>query len=84
MLDKQEVIRVLDTIRPSLQAHGGDVALVDIEEDCTIKVQLQGACHGCPMAQMTLQRGVEARLRNEIDGIKAVVAVQPEDVAPEA
>ena len=67
---------------PALQAHGGDVQLIDIEEDGTIKVQLQGACHGCPMAQMTLQQGVERRLRAEIDGIKAVVAVQP-DEAPE-
>jgi Fe-S cluster biogenesis protein NfuA len=81
MLDREEVLRVLETIRPALQSHGGDVQLVDIEDDGTIKVQLQGACHGCPMAQMTLQRGVEARLRNEIDGIKAVVAVPPDDVA---
>jgi Fe-S cluster biogenesis protein NfuA len=83
MLDKAEVSRVLDDIRPALQSHGGDVKLVDVEEDGTVKVELQGACHGCPMAQMTIQRGVEARLKKELPEVKQVVPVEPEEAEAE-
>lgn len=79
MLDKAEVSRVLDDIRPALQSHGGDVQLVDVEEDGTVKVVLQGACKGCPMAQMTIQRGVEARLKKELPEVKQVVPVDAEE-----
>ena len=75
MVDKEEVARVIEDIRSALQAHGGDVRLVDVEEDGTVKVELQGACQGCPMAQMTIKRGVEARLKKEIPDVKEVVAV---------
>ena len=50
MLDRERVSEVLDQIRPSLQADGGDVELVDITDDGYVVVQLQGACHGCPMS----------------------------------
>jgi Fe-S cluster biogenesis protein NfuA len=83
MLDKAEVSRVLDDIRPALQSHGGDVKLVDVEEDGIVKVELQGACHGCPMAQMTIKRGVEARLKKELPEVKEVVPVEPEEAEAE-
>ena len=83
MLDKAEVSRVLEDIRPALQSHGGDVKLVDVEEDGTVKVELQGACHGCPMAQMTIQRGVEARLKKELPEVTQVVPVEPEEAEAE-
>ncbi|MCK4374167.1 MAG: NifU family protein [Candidatus Brocadiae bacterium] len=76
MVDKEQVAKVLDEIRVALQSHGGDVKLVEVTEDGTVKVELQGACKGCPMAQMTIQRGVEARLKEEIPGIKEVVPVE--------
>jgi Fe-S cluster biogenesis protein NfuA len=75
MLDKERVSEVLDDIRGALQAHGGDVKLVEVTDDGTVKVELQGACRGCPMAQMTIQRGVEARLKQEIPEVKEVVPV---------
>lgn len=72
---KEEVQKVLDQIRPNLQADGGDVELVSIEEDGTVKVRLQGACHGCPMAQLTLKQGIERVLKQEIPAVKEVVSV---------
>ena len=62
---KERVQEVIDQIRPNLQADGGDIELVDVTEDGKVKVKLQGACHGCPGAAMTLKMGVE-RLLNKI------------------
>ena len=59
---KEQVQTVLDKIRPSLQADGGDVELVDVEEGI-VKVKLTGACAGCPMSQMTLKMGIEKFLK---------------------
>jgi Fe-S cluster biogenesis protein NfuA len=75
MVDKEEVAKVLDDIRGGLQSHGGDVQLVEVTEDGIVKVVLQGACRGCPMAQMTIKRGVEAQLKKAIPDIQEVVAV---------
>jgi len=68
---KQKVQEALDKIRPMLQADGGDVELVDVE-DGVVKVRLQGACAGCPMSQMTLKNGIEKILKKEIPEIKSV------------
>jgi Fe-S cluster biogenesis protein NfuA len=68
---KEQVKQVLDKIRPSLQADGGDVELVDVENGI-VKVKLKGACAGCPMSQMTLKNGIERLLQNEIPEIKSV------------
>lgn len=77
MTFKEQVAEVLEEVRPSLQAHGGDVELVDVVEDeGIVKVRLQGACHGCPMAQMTLAMGIEQTLKDRIPGVKAVEAVE--------
>jgi Fe-S cluster biogenesis protein NfuA len=71
---KEIVEKSLDKIRPSLQADGGDVELVDVE-DGVVKVRLTGACGGCPMSQMTLKMGIERILKRDIPEIKEVVAV---------
>lgn len=71
---KEQVKQVLDKIRPSLQADGGDVELVDIV-DGVVKVRLQGACHGCPMSQMTLKNGIERLLKQEVPEVKEVQSV---------
>ncbi len=71
---KQKVEKVLDKIRPSLMADGGNVELVDVE-DGKVKVRLTGACGGCPMSQMTLKMGIERLLKQEIPEIKEVIAV---------
>jgi Fe-S cluster biogenesis protein NfuA len=69
-----EVERVLDKIRPALQADGGDVELVDVEGG-VVKVRLTGACGGCPMATMTLKGGIEVALKEEIPSVKRVEQV---------
>lgn len=71
---KEKVEEVLAKIRPMLQRDGGDVELVEVE-DGIVKVRLTGACGGCPMATMTLKRGIEAKMKEEIPDLKEVVAV---------
>lgn len=72
---KDRVEEALDTIRPALQADGGDVALVDIDEAAGIvKVELQGACSGCPSAQITLAMGVERAIKERVPEIKQVIS----------
>ncbi len=67
---------VLDSIRGSLQADGGDVELVDVVEDeGIVKVKLMGACRGCPMSQMTLQMGIERLMKQQVPGVKKVMSV---------
>ncbi len=72
---KAEVQKAIDSIRPSLQADGGDVELVDVSEDGIVKVRLTGACRGCPMSQMTLKMGIEKVIKKQIPAVKEVVAV---------
>ena len=72
---KEEVQKVIETIRPSLQADGGDVELVDVSEDGIVKVKLTGACQGCPMSQMTLKMGIEKMIKQQIPNIKEVIAI---------
>ncbi len=72
---KEEVQKAIDSIRPSLQADGGDVELVDVSEDGIVKVRLTGACRGCPMSQMTLKMGIEKAIKKQIPAVKEIVAV---------
>lgn len=72
---KEKVAAVLEKIRPSLQADGGDVELVEVTEDGIVKVRLTGACSGCPMSTMTLKNGIERLLKQEVPGVKEVVGV---------
>jgi Fe-S cluster biogenesis protein NfuA len=72
MLDR--VQKVLDKVRPSLQADGGDVELVGVENNI-VKVRLTGACGGCPFSQMTLKSGIERAVIEEIPEIKEVQSV---------
>ncbi|HUU51026.1 MAG TPA: NifU family protein [Nitrospinota bacterium] len=71
---KEKVEKVLETIRPALQADGGDVELVDVV-DGVVKVRLRGACSGCPSAQITLKMGIEQSLKEQIPEIKSVESV---------
>lgn len=72
MVDKEEVSTVLELIRPSLQADGGDLQLIDVDDDGVVTVELQGACNGCPMSQMTLAHGVERILKERVPGVTRV------------
>ena len=71
---REKVEKAIDEIRPFLQADGGNIELIDIQE-WIVKVKLVGACGSCPMSQMTLKRGVEARLKAQIPEVKEVIAV---------
>jgi len=73
----QDVTAVIDDIRPALQADGGDIELVKADEATgMVSVRLQGACRGCPGATITLKMGVERLLKEKVQGVKGVVAVQ--------
>jgi Fe-S cluster biogenesis protein NfuA len=73
---KEKIEEALDLIRPALQNDGGNVELVDVDEDAGIvKVKLVGACGSCPMSQMTLRMGVERVLKEQVPEINEVEAV---------
>jgi Fe-S cluster biogenesis protein NfuA len=69
---EERVQSVIEEIRPSLQADGGDIELVEVTEDNVVIVRLQGACRGCPGAQMTLKMGVERLMKSRIPEIVSV------------
>jgi Fe-S cluster biogenesis protein NfuA len=72
---KEKVEAALGRIRPSLQADGGDVKLIEVSPDGVVKVKLTGACGGCAMSQMTLKMGIERVLKHEVPEVKEVVGV---------
>lgn len=72
---EEKVREIIEAIRPNLQSHGGDVELAGVDEDNTVRVRLQGACSGCPGAQMTLKMGVERLLKEKLPQVSQVVAV---------
>jgi Fe-S cluster biogenesis protein NfuA len=71
---KEKVEAALKKIRPSLQADGGDVELVDVKNGI-VRVRLKGACNGCPMATMTLQKGITKVIKEAVPEVKEVVAI---------
>jgi Fe-S cluster biogenesis protein NfuA len=71
---REKVEKALNDVRPSLQADGGDVELVDVENNI-VKVRLKGACAGCPMSQMTLKQGIEQYIKKLIPEIISVESV---------
>jgi len=72
---REKVEAVINEIRPALQADGGDIELVDVIKDGTVKVRLVGACAGCPMSTMTLSLGIERTLKKRVPGVKRVEAI---------
>jgi Fe-S cluster biogenesis protein NfuA len=72
---KEKVENALEKVRPSLQADGGDVKLIDVGDDGVVKVSLQGSCAGCPMSQMTLKMGIEKILKQNIPEVTSVESV---------
>jgi Fe-S cluster biogenesis protein NfuA len=71
---REQVEKVLNEIRPNLQADGGDVEFVDVK-DGIVKVKLTGSCAGCPMSTLTLKMGIERLLKEKIADVKEVEAV---------
>ncbi len=74
MLNKK-IEDILNKVRPSLQADGGDVELIDVDENGVVKVKLIGACSGCPMSTMTLKMGIEKILKQNIPEIQKVESI---------
>ena len=71
---RENVEEVLKQIRPALQADGGDVELVDLN-DGVVRLKLKGACSGCPMSTLTLKMGIERLLREKVPDIREVVSI---------
>lgn len=78
MVEKTDVAAVLELIRPSLMADGGDVKLIDVQEDGTVVVELTGACKGCPLSELTLANGIERILKERVPGVVKVVPAEGE------
>ncbi len=72
---REEVQKVINEIRPQLIADGGDIELIDVSEEGTVKVRLKGSCAGCPMSQMTLELGVERYLKSKLPKVKRVISI---------
>jgi Fe-S cluster biogenesis protein NfuA len=72
---EDKVKEAIESIRPALQGHGGDIELVATEDDNTVKLRLQGACQGCPGAALTMKMGVERILREKVPELKEVITV---------
>lgn len=72
---KERVSKALEKVRPYLQSDGGDIDLIEVTDDMTVKVKLLGACHGCPYSLQTLKSGVEKAIMTEVPEIKRVISV---------
>ena len=72
---REDVELVLDRLRPGLVADGGNVELIDVEADGTVRIAMQGACADCPAQPATLRVGIEEPLRQAIPGVTAVIAI---------
>lgn len=74
-LNEEEVQEVIDEVRPQLQADGGDVELKEVTDEGVVKVKLVGACAGCPMSTMTISKGIEKALKDELPEVEKVESV---------
>lgn len=74
---KDRILSTIEVIRPALQADGGDIVLRDVDEDTgKVTVELVGACGTCPASTVTMRAGIERILRDRVEGVTEVVAVQ--------
>lgn len=74
-VDEELLEKVLDAVRPSLQADGGDCELVGVDENGVVSLELNGACAGCALSGMTFSMGIERVLKEHVPGVTAVRAV---------
>lgn len=78
-MDKTDIVKkinkAIESIRPYLNADGGDISLVDVSDDLIVKVKLLGACNGCPFSIQTLKAGVEQAIKKELPDVKEIIAV---------
>jgi Fe-S cluster biogenesis protein NfuA len=72
---REKIEAVLEKTRPGLRMDGGDVELVEVTDDGVVKLRMHGACHGCPMAKVTLHNWIEKEIRTAVPEVKSVVEV---------
>ena len=75
-VDRGKVVQIIEIMRESLQADGGDISLVDISEDGVVTVELHGACASCALSSYDLSMGVERVLKERVPGVTKVVALE--------
>jgi Fe-S cluster biogenesis protein NfuA len=77
---REQVEKVIDAVRPAIQADGGDISLRDVDEDAgVVTVELSGACVACPASTVTLKAGLERILKDRVPGVTEVIDLgQPE------
>ncbi|TFG64588.1 MAG: NifU family protein [Spirochaetales bacterium] len=71
---QEKVENAIEEVRPSLQADGGDIQFISVSEEGEVTVKLTGACHGCPMAQLTLKEGVEKYIKKIVPEVTSVIS----------
>lgn len=79
---RHRVEAALDRLRPALLQDGGNVELVEVQEDGTVRIELQGACATCPAQAATVREAIEPELREQVDAAVAVVAVAGDPTPP--
>ncbi len=72
---KEQIESALDSIRPYLKADGGDIRIIELSSDMTLKLELLGACGDCPMSAMTMKAGVEEAIKKLVPTVKKVEAI---------
>lgn len=72
---EERVRQVIEQIRPSIQADGGDVEFLELTDEGVVRIRLHGACVGCPSSSLTLQMGLERNLREHVPEVEAVEAI---------
>ena len=75
-VDRVKVVQIIEIMRESLQADGGDISLIDISEDGVVTVELHGACASCALSSYDLSMGVERVLKERVPGVTKVVALE--------
>jgi Fe-S cluster biogenesis protein NfuA len=72
---EERIRRILELIRPAIQADGGDVEYLGLTHDGVVQIRLHGACVGCPSSAVTLQMGIERNLREHVPEVRGVAAL---------
>lgn len=75
MATREEVEKALDEVRPMLMSDGGNVELIDVNDQGVVLVKLQGSCSGCPSATITLKQGIEKIVMDKVPGVTAVESI---------
>jgi len=80
MTMQEELMEAIEVIRPALQADGGDMTLVGVDEASgRVEIELVGACGSCPASTMTLKAGIERILKDRVPGVTEIVAIGADD-----